>query len=247
MDIKVVDIKNNKLLNNETSNVNHKLMIEKCFESAFGLRIVKKDYQLSSSVHEIVEYLCLDEANRIVIVETKAGKNQRVIKNGLFVIDYIRENISMIKMLMNDIFGVSISKEIDYNPRLVILCDSFNEYDYKSILNLPYNIEVINYHITNNLIVFVKQFQNIKMDFSYHVGFNHILDYIFDYLLSLGDEVSISSNNKIYVVRKIKAFLYIYITNDLIYVILNNTRYQILKIDDFKNIEKLIEKTYDEF
>ena len=63
-----------------------------------GLKIIVQDYQLTEEINDKIDYLCLDESYRLVIVEKRFGKNTRTIKSGLLFIDYIKDNISKIKI-----------------------------------------------------------------------------------------------------------------------------------------------------
>ena len=120
------------------------------------------------------------------------------------LVDYIKENISKIKILISDVLGSNILKEICFDCRLVILTQSFSSFDFSSIKYLPYNVEAINYIFLEKNIVFVKEYQNKCKDYKNYRGYNNKL-YIEleDFLLSLGDEVNLFGYKNIMEVPKL--------------------------------------------
>ena len=248
MDIKVLNLDKNKLLqSNNYSDIEKDKYLTKSLYPGLGLKIIVQDYQLTEDINDKIDYLCLDESYRLVIVEKRFGKNTRIIKSGLMFIDYIKENISKIKILISDVLGSNVLKDICFDCRLVILTESFSSFDYSSIKHLPYNIEAINYIFLEKNIVFVKEYHNKSKDYKNYNGYNNKL-YIEleDFLLSLGDEVSLFGYKNIITARKIRPFLYIFNNEDNITLFLNDEQYTINNIREFENIKKIIELAYDE-
>ncbi len=218
--------------------------LEQYFYNALGLKIIKKNLFFTNEIKAPIEYLCIDESYRLVIVEKRYGKNTRIINAGLMYIDYIREHISQVKIIINDALGVEQAKNVIYNPRLVILSQSFMKYDEKAIAQLPYNIEVINYFFLGQNIVFAKTYQNMTIEANKVQ--NELVKELIDLFCSFGDEVCIWQNNNIITVRKIKAVAYIIILNDGIKLYLDNKEYNIKSMKDIQKIEMKLEKAYDE-
>ena len=48
-------------------------------------------YTITEEIYDKVDYLCIDEAYRLVIVEKRYGKDSRTIKSGLMFIDFIKQ------------------------------------------------------------------------------------------------------------------------------------------------------------
>lgn len=248
MDIKVINLDKNKLLQlNNYSDIEKDKYLTQSLYPALGLKIIVQDYQLTEEINDKIDYLCLDESYRLVIVEKRFGKNTRTIKSGLLFIDYIKENISKIKILISDVLGSNILKEICFDCRLVILTESFSDFDFSSIKYLPYNVEAINYIFLEKNIVFVKEYQNKAKDYKNYRGYNNkIYAELEDFLLSLGDEVNLFGYNNIITARKIRPFLYIFNNEDSITLYLNNNQYNINNLKELENLKGIIEKAYDE-
>lgn len=248
MDIKIIDLQKSKL---RKTNKLDKETKDKYFTEflwlGLGLKVILKDYELCEDINDKIDYLCIDESYRLVLVEKREGKDTRTIRSGLMYIDYIKENLSKIKILIGDKLGKDILKDICFDCRLVILTESFTNYDYSSIKSLPYTIEAINYVFLDNDLVFIKEYQNKKKDFLYYNGFRSSLYMeLENYLCSLGEDVSIFGYRNVITVRKIKAFMYIIVTSDQITIYLDNKEYTIKTYKDLEKIEDKIEKAYDE-
>lgn len=245
MDIKLVNLQKNKIekvieYNQETENK----YLEQFFYNALGLKIIKTNLSLTKEIKDPIEYLCIDESYRLVIVEKKYGKNTRIIKAGLMSIDYIREHISQLKIILNDALGIEQAKNVVYNPRLVILAQSFMKYDEKAIAQLPYNIEVINYFFLGSSMIFVKTYQNMTIEGP--IKNNELVNALIDQFCSFGDEVCVWQNNNIITIRKIKAIAYIIVLNAELKLYLDNKEYSIKTLKDIQKIESKLEKVYDE-
>ena len=248
MDIKLINLQKNKLEKVATFSKEEKdKYLSEFLYLGLGLKIIVKDYNLCDEINDKIDYLCIDEAYRLVLVEKRTGKDTRTIRSGLMYIDYIKENISKIKMLIGDRIGVDILKDICYDPRLVILTESFSNYDFSAIKCMPYTIEAINYCFLDKNLIFIKEYQNKPKDFLYYNGFRSTLYMeLENYLSSLGDDISIFGYKNIITVRKIKAFMYIIPSQDKLIVYLNNKEHTIKNYNDLYKLEDKIEKAYDQ-
>lgn len=248
MDIKLINLQKNKLAKvSKLTNEEKDKYFSEFLYTGLGLKIICKDLKLCDDINDSIDYLCIDESYRLVLVEKREGKNSRTIRSGLLFIDYIKENISKIKMLFVDKIGADIAREVCYDCRLVILTESFTNYDYSSIKCLPYTIEAINYSFLDNNLIFIKEYQNKSKEFIYYNGFRSSLYMeLENFLLSLGDDVNIFAYKNVITARKIKAFMYIIVNQDDINVFINNKKYSISNMKDLNKLEEKIEKAYDE-
>lgn len=248
MDVKVINITKNKVLKpSKYSQIEKEQYLEQYLEIGLGLKIIKANYNLTEEINEPIDFLCVDESYRLVLVEKRYGKESRTIKSGLMYIDYIKENLSKIKILIGDVLGTNIIKDICYDCRLVILTESFTNYDYSSIKSLPYTIEAINYLFLDNSLIFIKEYQNKKREFIYYNGIrNSLYIELENFLLSLGEDVSIFGFQNVIYVRKIKIFLYIIINVDEVILYMNKKEYVIKNDNDLQKIYSKVEKQYDE-
>lgn len=248
MDIKIVNLQKDKVMKySKYSKEEKEKYLEQNFEQALGLKIIVKEYSLTDEINDKIDFLCIDETNRLTLVEKRYGKDSRTIKSGLMFIDYIKENISKVKMIISDKLGKEYLKDICYDCRLVILTESFTTYDYSSIKSLPYTIEAINYCFLDNCLIFVKEYQNKKREYLYYNGTrNSLYMELESFLLSLGEDISIFGFKNIIMVRKIKLILCILVNQDNMTLYMNKKEYIISNYKQLQTIYEKVEKTYDE-
>lgn len=248
MDIKVINLQKNKLEKVSKYSLEEKeKYLSDFLYLGLGLKIVKRNISLTDDIKGNIDFLCIDESYRLVIVEKRDNKFSRVIKNGLLYIDYIKENLSKIKIMLNDTLGVDVAKNVCFDTRLVILTESFNSFDYSSIKCLPYTIEAINYNFFDNSLVFVKEYQNKNTNYNNYKGDikNPLYLDLEDFLLSLGDDINIWGYSNIITVRKIKALAFIMI-DEFITILVDDKQYIIKNIKDLEKVKAKLEKAYDE-
>ncbi len=251
MDIKIVNLKTKKIEENKKiDKIKVYKILEKYFFDILGLTIIDTDYCLEKDQKNIVEVLALDEDYRLVIVEYRFGKFSRTIGQALMQMDYINNNQSQIQMLVVEKMGSEHVHEINYKPRLIVLSESFNSYDFNAINKLPYTIEAITYSFIGDNLVLVKQYQSRSIDhFSFSFKFTtnsmrYLYDELNDFVLSLGDEVIEYGYNNILSYRKIRNFMYV-VLKDKIQVYIGKKEYIINNNRDLEKIKPLIEKVYD--
>lgn len=96
----------------------------------------------------------LDENNAPVILEYKRGKNDSVLSQGLFYLDWLLNHRGDFLWLVQETLGEDRAKKVDWSaPRLLIIAESFNRYDLHAVNQIDRNIELYQYyHFTGSLI-----------------------------------------------------------------------------------------------
>ena len=84
----------------------------------------------------------------------------------------------------------------------------------------------------------------IELKYSFTKEIKALFDSLVDYLISLGDEVTLFAMGNVIFVRKIKTFMYI-VFEEKMSVFLNNKMININSFNDLEKIEKTIENEYD--
>lgn len=234
---------------NEFTKSEYKTLIEENLEDYFGCSLLVSDYLINKESNLKIDCLAIDDNYQLVVFEYKLGKFSKLIDKGLMIIDYINEHLSEFKILINDILKEE-AKNVMYNPRLVVVGDSFHKYDGHSISKLPYNVELISLNLYNKEFVLIdKKYVSRNLDITNLKakidGENkYLFDELVNYIISLGDEVSIFANGNVLFVRKIKTFMYIVFEEGL-NVFINNKMKQIKSIKDLEKVFIDIEKAYD--
>lgn len=234
---------------NELQKSEYKKLVEENLEELFGCSLIASDYLISEESNLKIDALGIDDNYQLVVFEYKLGKFSKLINKGLMIIDYINEHLSEFKILINDLLKEE-ARNVMYLPRLVVVGDSFHKYDGYSISKLPYNIELINVNLYNkDLVLIEKKHVSRNVDVSglkYRIDgdIKYLFDELVNFLVSLGDEVTLFANGNVVFVRKIKTFMYIVFEEGL-NIFMNNKMKQIKSIKDLEKAFLDIEKEYD--
>ncbi len=256
-DIRILNINKEKLLKSQKLTTKEvREYIEKNANELLGLTLLASNYLLKQGTNDIIETFAIDETYRLVIIEYRSGKFGKIINKGLVYIDYIKENLSQIKMLISDKLGSDKVSNINYNPRLIVIGDDFNRYDEHSIKSLPVQVDLIKYQMYDNQYFVLEKNYCSKVidhdDFTYKLKNRDQLalyKLINDFMLSLGDEVTEYGYKNVLCYRKINYFAYV-IFNEEIEIQLNiKNKPKLITIKnekDFQKASEYIEKAYDE-
>jgi len=252
MDNKLFNLKNNNnLILSKISTKELQDLVEKNMSTLLGLQLLESNYMLDRSTNDYIQTLAIDSDRRLVIIEYREGKFSRVINKALVQIDYIKDHLSIFKLLCHDKFGDN-NKYINYNARLIVIGESFHKTDGDTIRKLPYDIDLIKYDIFDkDYLLLNKTYtsRNINLanfDAEISKREQEIIGDLINYVLSLGEEISITYFENVISFRKIKTFMTLGIGSQLALTLLDGNRTYILKdLKDIENIEKDIEDNYD--
>jgi len=256
-DLKLLNIRTNRLLkHNRVEKYNIKDYIEQNSEQLLGVFIIVSDFDLIENQHDEVQTLGYDENHQLTVIEYRSGKFSSTINKGLVYLDYIKNNHSKIKSILNEKLGFELANNIIINPRLISIGDDYNQYDEYAIKQMPYTIDLIKYQLFDkNYLLLEKNYQSRKIDsVTESHQFNNQDEYklyrsISEFILSLGDEVCEVNYDNYISYRKIKNFIYIIFDEFLQMKLKINNSFKTIKIKSYADFEKsqnIIEKCYDE-
>ena len=142
---KVVDLLKKKSVN---SSFDIKLIKEEIINhlsDLFKVTLIKTNYNLSNNPNDNLccEVIGYDDSYQLVIFEFRKDKEARLINNGLLICDYIKEHPSVCKVGLKDYIVDDDYINLIMEPRLVIIGEDYNIYDYSSIKELPYEIDLV--------------------------------------------------------------------------------------------------------
>ena len=93
-----------------------------------------------------IDSLGIDENASPVILEYKRAKNENVINQGLFYLDWLLDHKADFQILVAEKLGAEAGKNIDWSaPRLLCIAGAFNKYDEYAVQQMNRNIELIRY------------------------------------------------------------------------------------------------------
>lgn len=202
-------------------------IIEKNMQDFFGVRFLATEYRIDNGR---MDSIGIDENNCPVIFEYKRSSSENVINQGLFYLNWLLEHKANFKLLVLDTYGQDIANIIDWTmPRVICIASDFNKYDEEAIKQINRNVSLIRYKQYNNdLLLFEllnsntvapidsdsterRSQQNHEKTFTEQYNnapqkMKDLYDELYDYAMSLGDDVSQSTLKLYSAFKKIKNF-----------------------------------------
>ncbi len=217
-------------------------VIEQNMQTFFGVTFLKSEYSITNGR---IDSLGLDENFCPVIFEYKRSKNENVINQGLFYLDWLLDHKADFKLLVMEMLGIDTANQIDWSlPQVICIANDFTKFDEHAVNQMQRNIKLVRYNkFGKDLILFehinapsVKpvldteaingisktspQKTFLQMFDTAPEKLKNIYLSIKDYILSLGDDVT-ENQLKLYVAfRKVKniACVEIYASKILIHL-----------------------------
>ena len=116
-------------------------LFENNLQSLLGVKFIATEFTTGDRQRGRVDTLGLDEDNTPTIIEYKKTSKENVINQGLFYLDWLVDHKGDFTIAAQEALGSKI--EIDWsNPRLVIIAESFSEYDKYAVNRIGANIEL---------------------------------------------------------------------------------------------------------
>ncbi|WP_342567789.1 hypothetical protein MKY09_05340 [Psychrobacillus sp. FSL K6-4046] len=85
-------------------------------------------------MEESTHTLGLDENNSPVIIEYKRARNEKVINQGLYYLDWLLDLKAEFELMTLRRFGPSIAENIDWSsPRLLCIAGNFTKFDEHAV------------------------------------------------------------------------------------------------------------------
>jgi len=270
-------------------------LVEKNMGLFFGVTLLQSEFMFSGGR---IDSLGIDENYCPTVFEYKRSQNENVINQGLFYLDWLMDHKAEFKLLTIEKSGMDTADKIDWSvPCVICIASDFTKYDAHAVNQMQKNIKLVKYKkFGNNLILFdqinapvVKPTANLpKIDppiintsdkkfadqlSSTSKELREIYNEIKNYILSLGDDISMNELKLYCAYKKIKNIICVEVQQKTITFYLrlnpddfseeltkNNIRdvrnighwgtgdleITIKSIDDFEKIKSLIDRCYDE-
>lgn len=120
--------------------------IESNMETLFGVTFLESEYSTGPTHRGRIDSIGLDETGSPVIFEYKRSRDENVINQGLFYLDWLLDHQAEFTLLVMDRIGADAAKRIDWtNPRLVCVAGDFTRYDEHAVRQNNHNIELVRY------------------------------------------------------------------------------------------------------
>lgn len=230
--IKLFNIKDNvEELESNTYDLERQLqeIIEKNMVTFFGVKFLASEFTTTNGGR--IDSLGIDEDNCPVIFEYKRSTNENVINQGLFYLDWLMDHKADFKLLVMDKLGKEIADKVEWSvPRLICIASDFTKYDEYAVKQINRNIELVRYkkfgqdllmfegvsHNTAKVSQSPKTINNNTKSSDKTVvekiellteNIKLIYDSIVDYIMSLGEDISLKELKYYLAFKKIKNFI----------------------------------------
>lgn len=122
-------------------------------ETFFCVRFLKSEYPITNGR---MDSIGIDENNSPVIFEYKRSKDENVINQGLFYLDWLLDHKADFKLLVIEELGMETADKIDWSvPCVICIAHSFTKYDIHAVNQMQKNIKLVSYRrYENDLILF---------------------------------------------------------------------------------------------
>lgn len=119
-------------------------LIERNLESFLGVRFLASEFITSNGGR--MDTLGIDENGCPVIIEYKRTRDENVINQGLFYLDWLMDHRGDFELLVLKKFGKDAADQIEWpSPRLLCIASDFTRYDEHAVKQMGRNIELIRY------------------------------------------------------------------------------------------------------
>ena len=119
-------------------------LFEANLETLLGVRFIATEFTTGDRQRGRIDSLGVDQDGTPVIVEYKKTSNENVINQGLFYLDWLVDHKGDFTLAAQEELGTDT--EIDWSsPRLILVAESFSEYDKYAVNRIGANIQLWTY------------------------------------------------------------------------------------------------------
>ena len=119
-------------------------LIERNLDTFLGVRFLASEFVTSNGGR--MDTLGIDENGCPVIIEYKRTRDENVINQGLFYLDWLMDHRGDFELLVLKTFGPEAAAQIEWSsPRLLCIAGDFTRYDEHAVKQMGRNIELIRY------------------------------------------------------------------------------------------------------
>jgi predicted transport protein len=135
--------------------------IEANMPGFLGVQFLASEYSTGKTHKGRIDSFGLDENGCPVIIEYKRSKNENVINQGLFYLDWLLDHQAEFKWLVMDVIGGEKGKEQAENiewagTRLICIAADFNKYDEHAVQQINRNIELMRYRYFGDALLLLE-------------------------------------------------------------------------------------------
>lgn len=116
-------------------------LFEENLEALLGVRFVASEFTTGDRQRGRIDTLGLDQDNYPTIIEYKRSSKENIINQGLFYLDWLVDHKGDFTLAAQSKLGSNVKIEWS-RPRLILVAESFSEYDKYAVNRIGANIEL---------------------------------------------------------------------------------------------------------
>ena len=131
-------------------------LVEKNLETVLGVSFIATEFTTGDRQRGRIDTLGLDQDGTPVIIEYKRSSKDTVINQGLFYLDWLMDHKGDFTLGVQQTLGPEVTIEWG-NPRLILIAESFSEYDKYAVNRIGANIELWIYRLYGEDLLYLEQ------------------------------------------------------------------------------------------
>ena len=140
-------------------------LIEAQMQTFLGVRFLASEYATGKTHRGRIDSLGLDENGCPVIVEYKRERNETVINQGLFYLDWLLDHQAEFRWLVMEKLGKEAADAIDWSgTRLLCIAADFTRCDQHAVQQSPRNIELLRYKLFADDLLLLELVNAVSVD-----------------------------------------------------------------------------------
>jgi len=117
-----------------------------------GLKFLGNEYPTKDGR---IDTIAIDETGTPVVIEYKWSEKDTILTQGLFYIDWLKENKRLFELLVSDKLGKGYKVSWD-SPRLLLIAQGFDRYTLSAVRQVKNSVELIKYTPYGSEILFLE-------------------------------------------------------------------------------------------
>jgi predicted transport protein len=129
-------------------------LFEANLEELLGVRFIDSEYTTGDRQRGRIDTLGLDQDGYPTIIEFKKSSKENIINQGLFYLDWLVDHKGDFTLKAQKACGAGV--KIDWTrPRVILIAESFSEYDKYAVNRIGANIELWTYRKYGNDLIYL--------------------------------------------------------------------------------------------
>jgi len=130
-------------------------LFESNLETLLGVRFIASEFTTGDRQRGRIDSLGLDQDGFPTIIEYKKSSKENVINQGLFYLDWLVDHKGDFTLAAQNCLGSNV--KIDWSrPHLILVAESFSDYDKYAVNRIGSNIELWTYRLYGDEIIYLE-------------------------------------------------------------------------------------------